>query len=61
MVTTRLCALPWDVPISCGDRLKFFEKPSPDDALCLFLEYARFARVSDADIADIVAEVERTQ
>jgi len=33
--------------------------PSPDNALRLFIEFARHSGVSEGDIVDIVAEVQR--
>ena len=50
----------WEVPICHGDHLRLFAKSSPNDVRGLFLGYARFAGVSDEDISDIIAEVERT-
>jgi hypothetical protein len=51
----------WEVPISYGDELRFFKRPSPEGALVLFLDYCRFERISDRNIADILAEVDKSQ
>jgi hypothetical protein len=40
-----------DIPASYGNRVRFYERPAPPDALALFLEYARFVGMADADIA----------
>jgi hypothetical protein len=45
-----------DVPARYGDRLRFFETMSMDDALALFLEYARSCGASAEDITNIIAE-----
>jgi hypothetical protein len=46
-----------EVPVSYGDQVRFFEKPSPDRALSDFLDYARYEGVSEEDIDAIIAEV----
>ena len=40
-----------DIPASYGNRVRFYERPTHSDALALFLEYARFVGVVDADTA----------
>jgi hypothetical protein len=46
-----------DVPESYGDQARFFERPSPQQALSDFLDYARSEGISDEDIDAITAEV----
>jgi hypothetical protein len=50
----------WEVPISYGDKLRFFKRPAPEDAVALFLDYCRYECVTDRDIADILSETEKS-
>ncbi len=47
-----------EVPASYGELVRFFEKPSPEQALSDFLDYARSEGVSNEDIDAIIAEAE---
>jgi hypothetical protein len=46
-----------EVPASYGSEMRFFEKPSPQQALSNFLDFARSEGVSNEDIEAIAAEV----
>jgi hypothetical protein len=46
-------------PLTYGDHLRFYKKPSPEDAIALFLDYCRSEGICDQDITDIQAEVEK--
>jgi hypothetical protein len=50
----------WEVPISYGNELRFFQRPSREDALPLFLDYCRYEDIADSDIAAILSETEET-